>query len=71
MSETTTTIELATYKNVLTKWKEQNPNSKLPVTEMLDEFGIIINRLTNGGHTVSLIVEDEKKLLLAKIKYNF
>ena len=67
----TTTINLQAYKSVLEKWKELNPTSKLPVTDMLEEFGVNIHKLSRDGKDLIFNISNAKSLLLAKMKYNF
>lgn len=70
----TTVVNLKRYKEVILKWKEiakENSHvSTLPVTEMLEEFGLSIIRLVHQGESILFKVTDSKKYLLAKLKYN-
>ena len=70
----TTVINLKRYREVLSKWqemaKESSHSPTLPVTEMLEEFGLSIIKLVHQGEDILFQVVDSKKYLLAKLKYN-
>ena len=70
----TTVINLKRYKAVILKWqeiaKESSLSPTLPVTEMLEEFGLTIIKLIHQGEDILFQVVDCKKYLLAKLKYN-
>ena len=70
----TTVINLKRYREVLSKWqemvKESSYSPTLPVTEMLEEFGLSIIKLVHQGEDILFQVVDSKKYLLAKLKYN-
>ena len=70
----TTVINLKRYKEVILKWQEMAKESSysptLPVTEMLEEFGLSIIKLVHQGEDILFQIVDYKKYLLAKLKYN-
>lgn len=68
-------ITLKQFKSIIERWKQEEKDNgiahKLPVTAMLESFGLIVDKLTNGGNNVSFLIDDKKKYLLAKLKYSF
>jgi hypothetical protein len=57
------------FIDLLDKWKEQNPSCVHPTTEFLDSMGLHYNRLIFLSGEYLCTVVDEKKYLVAKIKY--
>ena len=59
------------FKSVLEKWTEEHKDVLYPTTTLLEECGLSLLRLKDGGKKLLLGVTDSKKYLMAKLKYNF
>jgi hypothetical protein len=64
-------VSLKHFREVLDKWMEEHKGVLHPTTSLLEECGLSMLRLKDGGKNLLLNVVDSKKYLMAKLKYNF
>jgi hypothetical protein len=66
-----TTLSSDKYKQLIHTWRSEERNKHLvhPVTAMFVEFGVLSLRYTTDNKHVRLVIGDEKKFTMARLRY--
>jgi hypothetical protein len=66
-------VDKEKFEQLRRTWASRNPmlGHVHATTDMLEDFGLMYFRLTRDMKSIRLRVVDEKKLMMAKIRYEF
>lgn len=63
-------VKLSKYHAVQKEWRQSNPVPEHAYTAMLKDFGLTYVRLTSDNESIRLRVVDERKFMMARMRYN-